>query len=92
MLAETGPLWGHEAGDQRLADETYMTVAGVWRHAHRVVDQHGQVIDVVDSKTPAIALATKIFKPHDPPPWPRGRRQPISPRLPTSASSVATAG
>ena len=44
-----------------LADETYVKVAGVWRYVYRVVDQHGQVIDVFVSKRRNVAAATKFF-------------------------------
>jgi transposase-like protein len=39
----------HAAGARWWADETYVKVAGQWRHVYRAVDQFGQVVDVVVS-------------------------------------------
>jgi IS6 family transposase len=37
----------HAPGDRWFVDETYIRVAGQWTYLYRVVDQHGQVIDVL---------------------------------------------
>jgi IS6 family transposase len=36
----------HAPGDRWFADETYVKAAGRWTYLYRVIDQHGQVIDV----------------------------------------------
>ena len=46
---------------QPLADETYVKVAGIWRYVYRAVDDQGQIIDVMVSKTRDIAAARKFF-------------------------------
>ena len=51
----------HAVGDRWFVDETYVKVNGVWRYVYRVVDQHGQVIDVFVSKNRDIASATRFF-------------------------------
>ena len=47
----------HLAGDRWFVEETYVKVAGVWRYLYRVVDQHGQVIDVSLSRRRDIGSA-----------------------------------
>jgi transposase-like protein len=42
-------------------DETYVKVNGVWRYAYRVVDQHGQIIDVLVSKRRYAQAARRFF-------------------------------
>ena len=42
----------HATGDRWFVDETYVKVAGRWTYLYRAVDQHGQVIDVLVSRTP----------------------------------------
>jgi transposase, IS6 family len=51
----------HMAGDRWFVDETYVTVAGVWRYVYRAVDQHGQVIDVYVSPRRDTGSARRFF-------------------------------
>jgi IS6 family transposase len=51
----------HTVGDRWFADETYVTVSGVWMYVYRAADQHGQVIDVFVSKRRDIASARRFF-------------------------------
>jgi IS6 family transposase len=51
----------HTVGDRWFVDETYVKVAGVWRHVYRAVDQHGQVIDLFVSRRRDIASARRFF-------------------------------
>ena len=41
----------HVAGDRWFVDETYLKLAGRWVYLYRVIDQHGQVIDVLASRS-----------------------------------------
>ena len=61
MLAEAARPCRHAVGGRWFVDETYVKVAGVWRYVYRAVDEHGQVIDVMVSKTRDIAAARKFF-------------------------------
>ena len=45
----------HATGDRWFVDETYVKVAGRWTYLYRAIDQHGQVIDVLVSRTPRCA-------------------------------------
>jgi transposase, IS6 family len=51
----------HAPGNRRLADETYLKVAGTWTYLYRAVDQHGQVIDVLLSARRDLAAARRFF-------------------------------
>jgi IS6 family transposase len=51
----------HSTGDRWFVDETYVKVAGRWTYAHRAVDQHGQVIDVLVSTRRDAAAARQFF-------------------------------
>jgi transposase, IS6 family len=42
-------------------DETYVKIAAVWRYVYRAVDQDGQVIDVLVSKTRDLTAARRFF-------------------------------
>ena len=61
LLAEAARPCRHTVGDRWFVDETYLKVAGVWRYVYRAVDEHGQVIDVMVSKTRDIAAARRFF-------------------------------
>ena len=55
LVAEAAGPCRHTAGMRWFVDETYVKVAGVWRYVYRVVDEHGQVIDVLVSARRDIA-------------------------------------
>ena len=42
-------------------DETYLKVAGQWVYLYRVIDQHGQVIDVLASTKRDLAATRRFF-------------------------------
>jgi IS6 family transposase len=48
-------------GDRWFVDETYVKVAGRWTYLYRVIDQHGQVIDVMLSTRRDLAAARAFF-------------------------------
>jgi transposase-like protein len=48
-------------GSRWFADETYVKVAGWWTYLYRVIDQHGQVIDVLLSERRDLAAARRFF-------------------------------
>ena len=52
----------HSLGDRWFVDETYLKGGGVWRYVYRVVDQHGQVIDVLVSKCRDGEAARRFFQ------------------------------
>jgi IS6 family transposase len=52
LLIDAARPCRHAVGYRWFVDETYVKVAGVWRHVHRAVDQHGQV---VTDRAPALA-------------------------------------
>jgi transposase, IS6 family len=51
----------HAPGDRWFVDETYLKVAGTWTYLYRVVDQYGQVIDVLLSARRDLAAARRFF-------------------------------
>jgi transposase, IS6 family len=51
----------HQVGNRWFVGETYVKVAGVWRHVYRAVDQHGQVVDVYVWKKRDISAARQFF-------------------------------
>jgi transposase, IS6 family len=51
----------HVPGDRWFVDETYLKIAGTWAYLYRVVDQHGQVIDVLLSTRRDLAAAWRFF-------------------------------
>jgi transposase, IS6 family len=61
LLAVAAGPCRHTAGVGWLVDETYVKVAGVWRHLDRAVDEHGQVIDILVSARRDIAAARRFF-------------------------------
>ena len=60
LVAEAAGPCRHTAGMRWFVDETYVKVAGVWRYVYRVVDEHGQVIDV-GVGPPRIGRDTKVL-------------------------------
>ena len=61
-LIEAARPCRHGVGDRWFVDETYVKVGGVWGYVYRVVDQHGQVIDVYVSKRRNLAAAGGFFE------------------------------
>jgi len=62
LLADAARFARHSQGDRWYVDETYVKVNGVWRYVYRVVDQHGQVIDVLVSARRDAAAARRFFR------------------------------
>jgi transposase-like protein len=62
LLAEAARPCQHAVGDRWQVDETYVKVAGRWRHVYRAIDQFGQVIDVFVSTHRDAAAARRFFK------------------------------
>ena len=62
MVIEAARPCRHSVGNRWFVDETYVRVAGVWRHVYRAVDQHGQVIDVNVSKRRNVTAAARFFE------------------------------
>ena len=58
---EAARLCRHAPGDRWFADETYVKVAGRWTYLYRVIDQRGQVIDVLLSERRDLAAARRFF-------------------------------
>ena len=52
----------HRVGARWAVDETYIRLAGRWIYAYRVIDEHGQVIDVYLSEMRDTAAATAFFE------------------------------
>jgi IS6 family transposase len=51
----------HACGDRWFVDETYVKVAGRWTYLYRAIDQHGQVIDVLQSSRRNADAARAFF-------------------------------
>jgi transposase-like protein len=62
LLAEAARPRRHAVGTRWQVDETYVRVAGRWRHAYRAIDQFGQVIDVYVSKRRDAKAARRFFE------------------------------
>jgi transposase-like protein len=62
LLAEAARPCRHVVGDRWWVDETYVKVAGRWRHVYRAIDQFGQVIDVFVSPRRDTAAARRFFE------------------------------
>jgi transposase-like protein len=60
-FAEAARPCRHAPGDRWFVDETYVKVAGKWAYLYRVVDQYGQVIDVLLSMQRDQAAARRFF-------------------------------
>src|SRR5438445_5741785 len=61
LLADAARPCRHAVGDRWYVDETYVKVAGRWRHVYRAVDQYGQIIDVYVSPRRDIWAARRFF-------------------------------
>src|SRR5512132_1925 len=62
LLAEAARPCRHTVGSRWYVDETYVKVAGCWRYVYRVIDQAGQVIDVVVSPRRDGNAARRFFQ------------------------------
>jgi transposase, IS6 family len=51
----------HAPGHRRLADETHVKVAGQRTYLYRAIDQHGQVIDVLQSERRDLPAARRFL-------------------------------
>ena len=62
LFADAARFCRHSTGDRWHVDETYVKVNGVWRYVYRVVDQYGQVIDVLVSARRDAEAARRFFR------------------------------
>jgi transposase-like protein len=62
LFADAARFVRHSPGDRWFVDETYVKVNGVWRYVYRVVDQYGQVIDVLVSRRRDQEAARRFFR------------------------------
>ena len=62
LLAEAARPCRHAVGDRWQVDETYVKVAGRWRHVYRAIDQFGQVIDVLIAERRDARAADQSFE------------------------------
>ncbi len=63
LLADAARFTRSSPGDRWFVDETYVKVNRVWRYVYRVVDEHGQVIDVLLSTRRDAAAARRFQLP-----------------------------
>jgi transposase, IS6 family len=61
LFADAARPLRRATGDRWFVDETYVKVAGRWRHLYRAVDQYGQVIDVMLSEQRDTPTARRFF-------------------------------
>jgi len=61
LLAEAARPCRHAVGDHWQVDETYVKVAGRWRHVYPAIDQSGQVVDVFVSIRRDAKAAWRFF-------------------------------
>ena len=88
LLAEAARPCRHLVGDRWFVDETYVKVGGAWRYVYRALDQHGQVIDVMVSKTRDIAAATSSSPEPSATTAARDRSRPTSPHRCSTSSTT----
>jgi len=62
LLAEAARPCRHAVGDHWQVDETYVKVAGRWRHVYPAIDQSGQVVDVFVSIRRDAKAAWRFFE------------------------------
>jgi transposase-like protein len=62
LLADATRPCRHAVGDRWQVDETYVKVAGQWRHVYRAIDQTAQVIDVFVSWQRDANAARRFFQ------------------------------
>jgi IS6 family transposase len=60
LLLDAARACRHAPGDRWFVDETYVKIGGRWVYLYRVIDQFGQVIDVMVAEKRALA-ATRRF-------------------------------
>jgi transposase-like protein len=61
LLIDAARPCRHAPGDRWFVDETYVKVAGRWVYLYRVIDQFGQVIDVLVSEKRDLAATRRFF-------------------------------
>ena len=61
LLADAAVPCRRLVGDRWYVDETYVKVAGRWRYVYRVVDQRGQIVDVLVSVRRDLRAACRFF-------------------------------
>ncbi len=61
LLIDAARPCRHVPGDRWFVDETYVKVAGRWVYLYRVIDQYGQVIDVLVSQQRDLAATRRFF-------------------------------
>jgi IS6 family transposase len=62
LLVDAARPCRHVVGDRWQVDETYVKVAGRWRHLYRAIDQFGQVIDVFVSPHRDVKAVRRFFR------------------------------
>ena len=61
LLIDAARPCRHTTGDRWFVDETYIKIAGRWVYLYRAIDQYGQVIDVLVSRTHDLAATRRFF-------------------------------
>ena len=61
LLIDAARPCRHITGDRWFVDETYVKIAGRWVYLYRVIDQYGQVIDVLVSEKRDLAATRRFF-------------------------------
>ncbi len=61
LLIDAARPCRHTTGDRWFVDETYIKIAGRWVYLYRAIDQYGQVIDVLVSRTRDLAATRRFF-------------------------------
>ena len=62
LLGDAARPCRHAVGNRWQVDETYVKVAGQWRHVYRAIDQFGQVVDVFVSVRRDATAARRFFE------------------------------
>jgi transposase, IS6 family len=61
LLIDAARPCRHVPGDRWFVDETSVKVAGRWVYLYRVIDQYGQIIDVLMSEQRDLAATRRFF-------------------------------
>jgi IS6 family transposase len=61
LLIDAARPCRHATGDRWFVDETYVKIAGRWVYLYRVIDQFGQVIDVLVAEKRDMAATRRFF-------------------------------